>query len=265
MNELDFSFGGETLSSHGYMLCSFDSASSADTNDTDSQRKFENVSMNGGKWYPIVSAEYSDPLSKEKSICKLPTAKNRYITENETIAIKRWLNRPTPQVLRMGSAEYAHYFWMGSFNVSEVTFAERIIGFNLSFTSTAPFGFKEKQIVRGSCDANGTIAIKDTSDEIGYIYPDITLTLKDSGTLRVTNEMDGRKFALLSCSSGEKIMITHALEVISSNAAHEIGNDCNYVFPRICNKYENTLNKFTVSLPCDYEISYTPIAKAVMH
>ena len=48
----DFIFRDEKLSSHGYMVCDFDDASSANTATTDSQRDFTSISMFGSKYFP---------------------------------------------------------------------------------------------------------------------------------------------------------------------------------------------------------------------
>ena len=50
----DFIFRDEKLSSHGYMVCDFDDASSANTATTDSQRDFTSISMFGSKYFPIL-------------------------------------------------------------------------------------------------------------------------------------------------------------------------------------------------------------------
>lgn len=51
----DFIFRDEKLSSHGYMVCDFDDASSANTATTDSQRDFTSISMFGSKYFPTVT------------------------------------------------------------------------------------------------------------------------------------------------------------------------------------------------------------------
>ena len=98
----------------------------------------------------------------------------------------------------------------------------------------------------------------------GYIYPDITITLKSAGDLKIMNEFDKRETVVRGCSSGETLTFTHLLQILSSNKSHELGDDFNYKFIRINNEYGNTLNKLTFNLPCTYSISYNPIAKVVI-
>lgn len=53
------------------------------------------------------------------------------------------------------------------------------------------------------------MSISDTSDDEGYIYPDITITLKAAGDLKITNGFDNRTTVVRGCSSGETLTFTH--------------------------------------------------------
>lgn len=264
MNEHDFIFRGETLSSHGYMICEFDNRSSASTVTTDSQKEFASIPMFNGKYHPILYHTYGSSLIMEMDICKLEDSDSQLITPEESALIKRWLNSSNSHELRLCDENYSNYFWNGTFNVEEVHYALGCIGFHLTFTSTAPFGYKDKVELSGSVVKNGTIIIDDISDEEGYIYPDITITLKSSGDLRITNDFDRRETVVRRCVSGETLTFTHLLQILSSNGSHELGDDFNYKFIRINNKYDKTVNRLTFSLPCTYSISYNPIAKVVI-
>ena len=85
----------------------------------------------------------------------------------------------------------------------------------------------------GSVNAGSSIVIDDTSDEEGYIYPDISITLKSAGNLEVTNSFDGRKTIVKNCKSGETIQFNKYLQIISSDDGHIVSNDFNYKFIRI--------------------------------
>lgn len=264
MDKCDFIFRGESLSSHGYMLCEFDASSSASVVTSDSQREFTSVPMFMGKYHPILYYTYNNSLIMEMSICKIEDSSNYIITPTEAASLKRWLNSPCAQEFRIVSEEYRDVFWNGTFNVEEIRFSSDCVGFRLTFTSTAPFGYKDKVELSGSVNQGGMIAIDDISDEEGYIYPDITITLNASGDLKITNEFDKRETVIHGCSSGETLTFTHLLQILSSNHAHELGDDFNYKFVRINNEYGKTINRLIFSLPCTYSISYNPIAKVVI-
>lgn len=264
MDRCDFKFRGELLSSHGYMLCEFDGSSSTSVVTTDSQREFTSVPMFMGKYHPILYYTYNNALIMEMSICKIDDSHGGTITPTEASSLKRWLSSSVSQEFRVGGDEYENYFWNGTFNVEEIHYASDCVGFHLTFTSTAPFGYKDKVELSGSVEKNASVTINDTSDEEGYIYPDMTVTLKASGDLKITNSFDKRETVVRGCASGETITFTRLLQILSSNNSHALGDDFNYKFIRINNEYGNTANKLTFSLPCTYSISYNPIAKVVI-
>ena len=166
------------------MVCDFDDASSANTATTDSQRDFTSISMFGSKYFPILYYTYNSQLVMEFSICKIGDKNNKnLISPTECAVIKRWLGSPNASELRLCSDEYDGYFWNGTFNIEEIHYAFGCIGFHLTFTATAPFGYKDKLNFSGSVDKDGSISINDTSDEEGYLYTDITLMSTINGQL----------------------------------------------------------------------------------
>lgn len=264
MKGLDFTFRDETLSSYGYMICEFNSLSGATTITTDSQKSFSSIQMYGGKYHPIIYHTYDNTLIIEMDICKLENSENKIISPAESATIKRWLGSPYACKLTIDNDDLSGYFWNGSFNVEEIHYALGHIGFHLTFTSTAPFGYKDMVNYSGYVAQNGSIIITDTSDEEGYIYPDIEITLAASGNLKITNQFDKRVCIINNCSSGETITMTHLLQILSSKKSHNLGDDFNYKFIRINNEFKNVDNELTFNLPCNYTIKYNPIAKVVV-
>lgn len=259
MDNCDFTFRGETLSSHGYVLCDFNDQSSASTVVTDSQRSFTQMSMFGGKRLPFLYYIYDSSLVIKTDICK-KNENNLVVSPVEAALMKRWLEAPFAEELRLSGSEFSGYFWVGTFNVEEIRSYDECVGFSLTFTSTAPFGYKERVTYTGN---GSSIVIDDISDEEGYIYPDMSITLAQAGDLEITNLFDNRKTVITGCTSGETITFTNYLQVLSSAEGNEIGKRFNYIFPRINNLYSRTTNEFTFNLNCSYSISYTPIAKVV--
>ena len=104
----------------------------------------------------------------------------------------------------------------------------------------------------------------DISDEIGYIYPNLKITINQSGDLILENKSQNCKTIIKNCVSGEVITIDGEAHIISSNkVAHKIYNDFNYSFFKIGNNYDDRMNHITASLPCTVEISYVPIVKDI--
>lgn len=263
MDICDFMYRNELLSDHGYMLGSFDNGGSASVGTTDSQTTYENISMFGGKYFPIINGRYDSTLEFELSICK-SDVENPYITPAESADLKQWLCSKKPQEFRMGGEEYEGVFWIGVFNVEEIRCNSERVGFNLKFISIAPFGYKDRVVLTGSVESDGIIYVGDTSDEEGFIYPDVVIEPQSSGTLTITNLYDGRKTVVKNCIAGESITFTHLLQIHSSKSSHNICDSFNFNFLRINNSYDKHDNIIKFSLPCTYSISYNPIAKVVM-
>ena len=262
MRECGFTYRGETLESHGYIVCEFEGSASAETVTTDSQRSYTSISMYGGKRKPILFYTYNDALAIRISICKNDD-ENIWVSPSEAAEIKRWLGAPRPHVLRLADPEYDGYHWVGVFNVEEVHNGKGCVGFDLTFTSVAPFGYKDAVAISGAVEAGGSVTINDTSDEEGYIYPDITIITKAAGDLIITNSFDGRQTVIKDCLNSETLTMTNLLQITSDHGGHSIGSSFNYKFVRICNDYSNNENTLTFSLPCRYAITYKPIAKVV--
>ena len=96
MDRCDFTFRGESLSDHGYMLCEFDGSGSVENVTTDSQRELTSIPMFGGRYFPIIYSVYDGALVAEMSICRLGNDAGNAITPKEAAALKRWLVLPQP-------------------------------------------------------------------------------------------------------------------------------------------------------------------------
>ena len=120
--------------------------------------------------------------------------------------------------------------------------------------------FSSIQAIKSSIE---TISLYDQSDEIGYIYPDMTIRCLESGNLKIQNSMeDDRNFYLANVESGEIITLHGEEQIIESNrSSHNIYDDFNFKFPRICNTYENKNNVLTFSIPIECTLTYSPIRK----
>ena len=104
----------------------------------------------------------------------------------------------------------------------------------------------------------------DKSDEIGYIYPNITLTCLSSGNLELSNTQEpGRKTIINNVSKNEIISCNPNLLISTSLLSHQIQNDFNFKFFRVANYYGNRKNIITSSIPVRIELTYSPYVKAV--
>lgn len=266
----DFIYDGLRLSDLGYMIVSFEGSKSGEV-DTDSQISYNHAPMMSGKRQPYITSIYEDPLKMEiqigKNLCvdgKESTSKSAYtITLDDMAFLKRWLVRPHPHKLNITGDEYNGIYWMGSFNVSEYVFGDGRVGATLEFECDAPFGYKEDVVFSGDLDTNGTFEYNCTSDEIGWIYPNLTITVKEDGDLNIKNT-DNREIIIKNCKANEVITIDKNLQISSTFETHKIADDFNYTYYRINNSFNSTANSLTSNLAISYEIRYSPIAKAVI-
>lgn len=275
----NFIYDGIELRSKGFIVTHFNGGEDGEI-DTDSQLSFNHLSMFRGKYQPFITSQYEDPLVMEWWIMKNPciaivddeTGEITYenldnddydISRQEMSDLKRWLSRPTPHKLQLTSSDYTGVYWMGSFNVEEYIYGNNRIGAHLTFECNAPFGYYDDVVLSDELTANDPLTFTDVSDEIGFIYPDMEITVKSSGNLELTDR-DGRKTIVKNCAADEVLTFSHLLTITSSDSEHKIGDDFNYVFYRISNTYNDRSNTLTSNLPIEYTITYKPIAKVVV-
>lgn len=267
----DFIYDGLRLSDLGYMIVSFDGSSKGGEIEIDSQLSYNHAPMMGGKRQPYITSIYEDPLKMEfyigKNICvngKQDTSKASYtITVNDMAYLKRWLVRHSPHKLTVVGDEYNGIYWMGSFSVEEYVLNDGRIGASLTFECDAPFGYKDDIAITGTLNSDEEIEFDCVSDEIGWIYPDITLNIKEDGDLVLKNN-DERETIIKNCKANEIITIDKNLQISSSLSSHKIADDFNYTYYRINNQFGSVVNKINSNLPISFEIKYSPYAKVVI-
>ncbi len=264
----DFEFDGLNLSSFGYAIVSFDTVKSDEIN-TDSKFTFNHISAINGKQQRFITSVYEDPLEMEfyiaRNICDTESGlkeENYNISVGDMATLKRWLVRPTPKRLKVNDYEYNGIFWNGSFNVEEYVFSGGRIGAKLTFECDAPFGYKEDTVFKGALEADESYSFNCVSDEIGWIYPTLVITVLQDGDLEIKNSSDNRVTSVLNCITNEVITFTDTLQV-SSSAEHRVADDFNYVFYRINNAFDCIENTIESNLPIQFTIKYNPYAKAV--
>lgn len=263
----DFEYDGIKLSDMGYTIVTFDGAKDGEI-DTDSQYSFNHASMMMGKQQPFLTSVYDDYLIMEfyiaKNMCQHEQMEDYNISPSNMAYLKKWLIRPTPHKLKAISDAYSGYYWIGTFNVEEYVLGDGRIGAHLKFECDAPFGYKNEVTINGSLDANEYFEYNCTSDEIGWIYPELEIVVLESGNLKIKNDFDGRITSINNCMANEKITITSKLQISSDYNTHKIADDFNYVHYRVNNSMGYSLNTIESNLPIRFKIRYSPYAKVVI-
>ena len=260
----DFEYDGLTLSDMGYMICSFD-VDGSETVSNGSQITFNTVPTLNGYKHELLSAKYEECLGATIQICKdVCIYDDMEISVDELRSLMSWLNRKEFHKFKLLDDDYIDLYFEASFNVNKILIAGKVCGLELSMTTNRPFALQEpRAIVINNLSENGKKTLYDTSDEEGYIYPHMEITINQSGNLNIHNDLENRDMYIANCTSGETITLDYPV-ITSSLNSHEIQNDFNWNFFRIANTFRNKKNDLTISLPCTIKLSYSPIVKVTV-
>ena len=268
MYMIDFSYADRRLSDFDCVV-SYINTSLNDNISLGSDIKFETVENKNTHTNRIIEADYNEPTPITFDICKNPcSGEIKKFSDTEVSYMMRWLNKKKYEKFCpiYDDGSYSDIYFNGSFNVSAIYGSGGIVGFTLTFTPNAPYGFENEKIITYSLGENENFEFYNNSDEYGYLYP-IKFDIKcvNSGNLTISNSLDSRNAVRVNnCVSGETITFDCQNKIIKTdNELHSsICKDFNYNFPRfVSNEYENK-NVFTVSMPCEITITYSLIRKA---
>lgn len=260
---IDFEYAGERLSEHGLIIASIDVTSGANTLEWGSQLEFNTVqNKNSGISYS-TSTNYTDVYTTTfqtiKYSCK--SGSMTAISDTEFRYLTKWLNRK--EYLRFSpisdNANFVGYYFYGSFNIKPIVACGEIIGVELTFTANTPFGFGD--VIK--IDENGTtFEVYTTSDELGKLPAKTTLKTSKSGNLTITNSFTGESTVVKNCKANETLYFDSEHLIITSDSNHtKLFNDFNYTYPTLYTDYTDTVNKFTLSMPCEIHMEFTPVRK----
>lgn len=267
MYACDFEYDGQYLSDYGFVICNFGGTSGLETVSAGSKITFNTVSRHRGKIFSLAGTQYDECITGTFSICKNPEKYNDLrIVNDEYRDIMRWLNRREFlkfQLLDEEDKEREPCYYEASFNIEKVLVDKVLYGLELTMITNKPFGCgPERSVTWDIDDTSKSYVISDVSDEIGYTYPSIVITCRETGHLTLRNETDNCTMVIKNVSAGEVITIdgpTHM--IVSSLNSHKIHDDFNFEFLRIGNTINNRDNRISVSLPCKLELAYSPIIK----
>lgn len=271
MKPLDFEYDGQYLSDYGFIVCEFGTSGGITEASAASRITFVKVPRNGGRKFSLVHTKYTECLTSVFDICKNPDVydgKDMEITADEFRDIARWLNRkeflPFRFITDEGTIQDTETCrHNASFNLSKLMLDEVVYGIRLTLETDMPYGFGDERVKSWSAtNESKSNTVFDVSDEMGYIYPTISITIKEDCDFVITNESEGCSSVIQNCKAGEVITMHGDTNIITSSYnGHDICNDFNYDFFRIGNTAGRTENVITVSHPCDVEIRYRPIIK----
>lgn len=263
MNVTDFEYNGERLSDYGFMLCSFDSGG-LETVSSGADITFNQIKPSGSNYFYDTSSTYEESYASQPfQICKNPCVnEDTFLSPIEVSALQRWLCRKEYHKFKILKNGYEHIFWNGKFTSKQINLGNNIIGLELTLHTNAPFAFTDEVKIEADCSNNFSFDIYDSSDEEGYIYPNLIITLLEDGNFTLTNDFCNETMHIANCSKNETIKLYGKEQIIITDSVHtSLSSDFDYNFPKIYNTYENNKNTFTCNKKCKITIFYSPIIK----
>lgn len=265
MYTTNFGYAGEKLSDYGVMICQFDSGGGLETVSSGADITFNQIKSSGSNKFRLYSSNYDSAYTTTFQICKNPCLSNDMtFSTAEISSIQRWLCRKDGyHKFKIYQDGFEHIYWNAVFSAKQIEYGGDIIGLELTLYTDAPYAYMDEITIAKDCSNNLEFDIYDVSDEEGYIYPNVIITLLEDGDFTLSNSLSNKTTSISNCSKGEIITIEGDSQIISSSlSAHEsLSKDFNYFFPKIINTYTETKNTFTCNLKCMITITYSPIRK----
>lgn len=257
----DFEYDGLTLSDFNCVVCTFETKG-LQTITSGSKISFNTTPIHNGAKFNLIKSEYTDCFETTFQICKNNCIEqNAEITFDEYRDLVSWLNRRGFHKFKILNKDYPDAFFEASFNVSRIVIDNKTYGLELNLITNRPYALHEPITIEiNNVSANGTKDIYDESDDDSYTYPDIKITIQETGNLNIHNSIEDRNMYIANCTAGEIITLKYPI-IQSSLNSHQIQNDFNWNFLRLCNTYKERKNTLTISLPCKIEMSYSPVVK----
>ena len=247
----DFIFDGKRLSDFGMFAGKF--------NDTNTDNIFE-----GGEiTFKNIKLPYSDKQKFCGSSCNTPLSCNfdiiktdgSFISDMEYSSLMRWLHRPDGyHWLQFIADGYDDIFFNSQFTLQAID-VNNHVGFHCSVITDSPYGYSNEIVKKFSFNGANKFIFNDYSDKIGVIYPYVKLIIKENGNLMLKNESyNGTNTTIIKNCKNNDVIEFYGDESGISGVTNP--NDFNFVYPVICNTYENIENETYCNLTLDIEIAY---------
>lgn len=188
MYATDFIFDGVSLSSKGYMICTFDGDSV----------------VSGGEIEPIVrktpstdeytyyAAEINNVLTWELGICKLPCGTEDFepLNQYEESELAKWLLKTDGYrwLQFVQPDDYPDVYYKVYINMTPAQIGGVTYGYNLTITSNCGYGFSGERIYQFSSNSQ-PLTINVDNDLNRYIYPTVSFET-NSNECWIYNEND---------------------------------------------------------------------------
>lgn len=256
----NFQYDQEYASDYQLTVCSFSDSGGVENAPGGSEFSADQIKITGTDEFAIITSDYASALLFTFQACKIDANHSpAEISAEEFSKINRWVNRKESHKFKIDSAGYEHIYFMGRFNIQAVKIKGILYGIEFTFISDYPYGFMDEIT---NTYSGKEFMVYNHSDETGDIYPYTVIKCLESGDLRIVNSMDSEEFELKNCSVNEIITVDNKHRVItSSDSNHDLNEDFNFNYIKLCNTYGERRNNYTSSFNIEMEIKYSPIRK----
>lgn len=265
---VDFEYDGIRLSDMDSIICCIDKSADITTASIGSELTLNTVTTSTANKFRIASTQYDSAFSTTFEIGKYSCKSEDFVySEKEVAFIMRWLNRKEYHKFKpiYHDAEYSDMFLKGTFeHVNKITNGDDVIGFSLTLVTDAPYGYYETEHFVEELGGDKKFTIMDTSDETGWIYPVVKVTLKEGGDFEFINSRQDPPVRVKNCVAGEVLYFAGDLKQIHSSVNHKrLYNDFNWEYPKVVNEFYDVKNTYQSNLSCTVDLVYDPICKAI--
>lgn len=270
MYTTNFEYDGIKLSDFGMMVCTFDSSGGVETLSSGADITFNTVKPTGSNKFKFIDSKYEESYSKPFQICRDVCVQNKdsYLSANEVSGLQRWLCRKDGfHPFKPIQDDLKDTFWNATFSCQEILIGGQIVGLELTMHTDSPYAYLNIGTISYSPVSGESFSLYDMSDEVGFIYPLVTLYCEAEGSIQLKNSLD-KKILQLNVLSGETITLDGENKIINSDmrTQEELASNFNFYFPRIFNTFTNRENVYTLSsdnsnFSCKITFSYNPIVK----
>lgn len=268
----DFEYADKRLSDFGYIVCHIGSDAGMRDVDIGCDITFNTIKNTHSSKRYIASSSYENVYTMSPfEIMKSPCGKDNdemYLTDKEVSQLMMWLNRREYRKFKPINSVNSHMdiCYYGSFNVKQKMSGDNIIGLSLTFTSNAPYGFTDEVLLDFNITENDKMFyIHGNGDEIGHVYPKMTIICVQDGDIEITNKTTGITLSVKNCKQDEIIYIDGELKIITTSCMDThttLYSDFEYEFLDInITDDDYSINEYISSTPCKIIVKYSPIRK----
>lgn len=272
MYALDFEYDGMKLSDYGMMICSFDNGGGLETVSSGADLTFETVKSARSDNFRLTNSKYEECYSTTFQICKNNCLDDKKILPMEVSAIQRWLCRKDGfHRFKIFQDGYEGIHWNASFSSKQVIFGGQTIGLELTLTTDSPYAYGEEQSIifeTTNNDGNYSVVARlyDLNDEIGSIYPTVSITNYTTGKLiisNITNMLPTTMTTTINLDNLDAVTLNGKNKTIASSNGYDYsGGKFNFIFPILTNTFSDRKNSFVIQgVDCKVTFTYCPKIK----